>query len=343
MSRKKLLFIATGGTFASVKTSHGLKPGFDVKQLLEKVPETKEIADIDGIQLFNIDSTNIHPTHWTKIAQAIQQNYEQVDGFVVSHGTDTMHYTAAALSFALQGNTKPVVLTGAVNTFDEEHSDAPGNFTDSVRVAENDQMSGVCICFHHSIIPGTRARKFLNESTRIVKDGLDVFESINAHPVGSVINNEIILSDSQTLLSNTHFEFLPLFDPNIAHIKLFPGVDSEILKSLSQKRAVVIEGFGPGNIPFEYGGWLEEIKRLTKNGITIIVSTQNSFGETDMERYEVGQKALESGAIPSYDMIPETALVKLMWIFGNYPDATLPEVKELFLKNTCGEILNTKK
>ena len=342
MPKKKILLIATGGTFASINTANGLKPGFDVQELLKFFPEAQNIADIDGFQLCNFDSTNLHPQHWTKMAQAIADNYDSYDGFIISHGTDTMQYSAAALSFALKDLSKPVVFTGSVYCLEDDGSDAKMNFTDSVQVAASDLVKEVCICFHHDIIKGTRARKVTNEATKITNEKMGVYSSINLHLVGSIdvgkiIGHKIYFTKNQ-LSQKKSLKVFSKYDLNIGYIKLYPGLESDILDAFKNKKAIVIEAFGPGNIPFNYGSWLEKIKELTLNGVSIFITTQNPFGAVDMNKYEVGQKALNAGAIQCYDMIPETVLVKLMWIFGNFPDLSQKEVKKLFLKNLCGEI-----
>ena len=346
MTKKKILLIATGGTFASISTSNGLKPGFNVEELLKFFPEAKEIADIDGIQLCNLDSTNVHPKHWTDMAKTIAENYDKYDGFIISHGTDTMQYSSAALSFALKDILKPVVFTGSVYSIEEPGSDAKMNFVDSVRVASSDLVKEVCVCFHHDIIKGTRARKVTNEATKITNEKMGVYSSINLHLVGSVdigkiIGNKIYFSKNN-YPQNSSIELLPNFNLDIGHIKFYPGLEGNILDMYKNKKAIVIEALGPGNIPFDYSNWLEKIKKFTEDGISIFVTTQNPFGEVDMEKYEVGQKAMNAGATPCYDMIPETALVKLMWILGNYPNYNADQIKKLFLKNICGEILINK-
>jgi L-asparaginase/Glu-tRNA(Gln) amidotransferase subunit D len=135
-------------------------------------------------------------------------------------------------------------------------------------------------------------------------------------------------------------KILPEFNTNIGLIKLFPWIDSNILDYYKNSKAVVIEAFGPWNIPFEYSNWLGKIKELTKNWVSIFIATQNAFWEVDMTKYEVGQKAARAWAISCHDMTPETALVKLMWIFGNYPNYNQAQVKKLFLTNICWEISN---
>jgi L-asparaginase len=345
MPKKKILLIAMGGTFASINTPDGLKPGFNADKLLSSFTEAKKLADIDSLQISNLDSTNIHPKHWTIMTKAVADNYDKYDGFVISHGTDTMHYSSAALSFALKGIQKPVVLTGSALSIQEPESDAEMNFIDAVRVASSDLVKEVCICFHHNIIKGTRGRKITNEATKITNEQLSVFSSINLPLIGTISENKIIKNKdyaARAQSKNSHLEIFPKFDLSVGHIKLFPGLEASILDNFKNKKTVVLEAFAPGNIPFDYSNWLEKIRELTKKEMLVFVTTQCPFGEVNMKLYEVGQKAMNAGAIPCHDMTPETALVKLMWILGNFPKHKPKQIKNLFLKNICGELLVKK-
>ena len=344
MKKKKILLIATGGTFASVKTDNGLKPGFKIEELLEFFSESKEIADIDFFQLCNLDSTNLHPKYWTNIAVAVKDNYHKYDGFIITHWTDTMQYSSAALSFALKGILKPVVFTWSVFPIEKSCSDAKINFIDSIRVATSNLVKEVCICFHNNIIKWTRARKVTNEATKITNEKIWVYSSINLHLIWNIelwkiIGNKIYFTKNRYPKKN-NFKLFSKFDLNIWFIKIYPGISSNILNFYKNKKAVIIEAFWPGNIPFQYSNWLEKIKELIINWTMIFVTTQNTFGEVDMEKYEVWQQAINAWAISCYDMTPETALVKLMWIFGNFPKYTPNQVKKLFLTNICWEISN---
>ncbi len=340
---KKILFLGTGGTFASVRTKKGLQPRFNYEELLDKFPKIKKRVEIKGLQLCNFDSTNLEPKYWTLIAKAIAKNYDKFDAFIIGHGTDTMHYSAAALSFALQGVSKPIVFTGATFPFEDLNTDAKINFIDSVKVAESGLVKDICIVFQHKIFKATNSRKVTNEATKIVNVKLDVFSNINTRILGKIAKDKIILFKSEDTKSHNKsltLRLIPNFDPNIGLIKLFPGIKSEVLDYYNGKKAIIIMAFGPGNIPFEYSNWIEKIKTFSKKGTPIFITTQVPFGEVDMKMYEVGQKAEKAGAISSINMITETAIVKLMWILGNYPKYDLKKIKNLFLKNICGELSN---
>jgi L-asparaginase len=339
MKQKKILFIATWGTFASIKTSEGLKPGFHIEELLNLFPESKTIAHIDGIQIAHLDSSNIEPKHWTLMTQTIQKNYDAYDGFIIAHGTDTMHYSSAALSFSLKGIQKPVVFTGSVLSPQEENSDAKDNFLDSIRTALSEDLAGVFICFMGLVIHGTHARKMNNESTRISEKYKEVFGSIGLPVVGVISGKKCIRNQNCTYwFKKDAPKFESCFENVVGNFNLVPWLNSDILEYFQTKKAILIEAFWPGNIPFTYGNWIDAISKISKKGIAIFITTQNPFGEVDMNKYEVGQKALKAWAIPCYDMTPETALVKLMWIYGNHTNPSPEKVKKLFLTNLTGEL-----
>lgn len=340
MGRKRILVIGTGGTIAAVQTAEGLRPAYSTDELISFFPEAAQIADIEGKMLFNIDSTNMQPHHWSGIAEEIGRQYGRYDGFVITHGTDTMQYTAAALSLMLQNLGKPVVLTGSVKAIGEG-SDARQNFMDSIIVACSG-ISGVCIVFHGKVIKGCKARKITNEATKTVNEDLDVYSSINYHLMGTLMgklegNGErkvVFQKGSAASGKSGALSVLPKVAGDVALLKLYPGFAPEMLDRIGSK-AIVLEAFGPGNVPFIENSLVEKIESLSGRNIPVFITTQNPFGEVDMSLYEVGQKAMKAGAIPCQDMTSETAVVKLMWILGNFGAGRL---KELMLKNFVGEI-----
>jgi len=343
---KKILILGTGGTIASVQTSDGLKPGLSTEELISLFPEIKQIADVESKMLFNLDSTNMQPHHWSEIAEEIGKQYDKYDGFVITHGTDTMQYTAAALSFMLQNLSKPVVLTGSVKSIGHGN-DAKQNLIDAVIVACSN-IHDVSIVFHGKIIKGCKARKVTNEATKTTNENIGVYSSINHHLVGELIGilksnhrRKIVFYDeSQKIKKSGNLKVLKGIDNiDILTVKLYPGIPAEMFDKLADFKAILIEAFGPGNIPFMENSLIEKIEMLTKKNIPVFITSQNPFGEVDMSLYEVGQKAMKAGAIPCNDMTSETAIVKLMWIMGNFGKDT-KTVKELMLKNFIGEIRN---
>lgn len=344
---KKILVIGTGGTIASVETKDGLRPAYTTDELISFFPEVRQIAKVEGKMLFNLDSTNMQPHHWSEIAREIGAQYDKYDGFVVTHGTDTMQYTASALSFMLSNLGKPVVLTGSVKPTGEK-SDAKQNFIEAVVVACSG-VHDVCIVFHGKVIKGCKARKVTNEATKITNERLDVYSSINCrelnlidHLTGELENN----GETKVSFEKGYFtpkareKFKVMADVDVSGIfvvKLYPGLSPDIFDKLAGFKCVLIEAFGPGNVPFMENGLVGKIEALTRKGVSVFITTQNAYGEVDMKLYEVGQKAMKAGAIPCNDMTTETAIVKLMWVMGNFGhDAKT--IREMMLKNFVGEI-----
>ena len=348
---KKILVIGTGGTVASVKTKGGLRPAYTTAELISFFPEVRQIADIEGKVLFNLDSTNMQPHHWSEIAKEIGRQYDNYDGFVITHGTDTMQYTASALSFMLHNLGKPVVLTGSVKPIGKG-SDARQNFLEAVVVATSG-VRDVCVVFHGKIIKGCKARKITNEATKMTNENLGVYSSINYrelnlidHLTGEIIG-ELRRNGITKIVYEKGYKFpktkgkftvLPkVVDADVAVVKLHPGLRPETFDKLSGFKCIIIEAYGPGNIPFMENSLLGKIKLLTKKGIPVFVTTQNPFGEVDMTLYEVGQKAMKAGAIPCNDMTTETAIVKLMWVLGNF-DHGIKTIRRMMRTNFVGEI-----
>lgn len=182
---KNILLIATGGTIASKKTSSGLIPSLTSEEILESVPEIEQMCNIDTIQLMNLDSTNINETHWLKIAKVVEDNYEKYDGFVICHGTDTLAYTASALSYLIQDSQKPIIITGSQKPIDLEVTDAKTNLLDSLLFASYEYSYGVNIVFGGKVIPGTRGKKVKTKS-------YNAFRSINFPYIATIKDGKII-------------------------------------------------------------------------------------------------------------------------------------------------------
>jgi L-asparaginase len=222
---KKILFIATGGTFASGKSQNGLRPKFSAEQLLKFFPAAREIAEISAVQIFNLDSTNVGPENWEKIAATIFENYEKFDGFVVAHGTDTMHFSAAAAAFALQNLQKPVVFTGSVLSPENPNSDAERNFIDSLLVARAGDVREVCICFGGEILHGVNSRKVFNGSTKFRPENLHIFENVGALNLGKIADEKVKINFQNSPRENLPLKIFEKFAPEeIAILKIFPGL-----------------------------------------------------------------------------------------------------------------------
>ncbi|MBR4942716.1 MAG: asparaginase, partial [Clostridia bacterium] len=235
---KKILLIATGGTIASHASADGLTPRIQADELLKNVPEIFEICQPHAIQIYNIDSTNVTPQHWLQLAKTIQENYDAYDGFVVCHGTDTMSYTAAMLSYMVQHSPKPIVLTGSQKPIDKEDTDGRVNLRDSFLYAASDNASDVVIVFQGKIIAGTRAKKVRTKS-------YNAFTSVDFPNLGVIRDGRIIQYITTPKQENPEF-YLQL-NEKVALLTLTPGVKGEILDMYFRYHdAVVLSGYGTG-------------------------------------------------------------------------------------------------
>ena len=247
-ARKKLLFIGTGGTIASELSEGALSPALGAEQLLRLVPDVSRMCDADAVQLFELDSTDIMPEHWIRIADEIIRRYDDYDGFVIAHGTDTMAYTASALSYLIQNSRKPIVLTGAQKPIGFETTDSKQNLSDSFLCAASG-MAGVLVVFGGQVLLGTRARKTRSKS-------FSAFSSPNYPPLATVQNGRMALYFDPTE-GETHF--CRSLDPSVGLLKLTPGTDTELLHfMLGRYRALVIESFGVGGLPDRGGAFRAE-------------------------------------------------------------------------------------
>lgn len=337
MAKKKILFFATGGTFSSVQTAEGIKPGFGVQAMIDKFPEAKTLADINGLQLCHLDSTNVQPCDWTNFANAVAEHHDSYDGFVIGHGTDTMAQSAAGLSFALAGIQKPVIFTGSALSADHPQTDARPNFIDAVTVAANASLKGVFISFSGKVIDGTHARKAVHdaESTR---PGVDLYSSIGAPLVGTLMGGVYTPQAAYRpfVSSRRGLDLKSAFNTHIAYLPIVPGMDSAVLSKFQDCRAIVLSAFGDGNVPFAYSNWLADIAASTARGVPVFVVTQTG-GAVDMNLYEVGVKAQAAGAVSCEDMTVESVTAKLMWIGGNFPHLTGAAFVSKFKENIVGE------
>ncbi|HEY9070495.1 MAG TPA: asparaginase [Candidatus Ozemobacteraceae bacterium] len=328
--RPRILIVATGGTITMVRgPDGGLAPCADTGLLLERVPELRLLADIDVLSLANLDSTNLQPAFWPELSKAIYQRLDQYDGVVVTHGTDTLTYTAAALAFMLQELPKPVVMTGSQVPLDEIGSDGRSNLINAVRVACMD-VAEVLVVFGSLVIRAARAKK-------TSAFDMQAFTSVNAPPVGTIgltirMNGDVRPRGKRRALLRAFLR------PDVAMIPVYPGLKPEVVAHLVATHAgIVLEGYGAGNIPNAEGASLvPAITEATARRVPVVVCTQCLVGSTEMELYQVGRASLQAGAIPAMDMTPETTLVKLMWVLGQTDDPST--VGSLMLKAFAGEL-----
>lgn len=302
--KKRILFIATGGTIASEVTALGLKPGVSAAALIHAVPAIQDICDVESIQLYDLDSTDIGPEHWLGMAHAIHEHYADYDGFVLSHGTDTMAYSAAALSYLIQGSRKPIVFTGAQKPIGFDTTDSRVNLLDSFICACREDMHGVMIVFNGRVILGTRARKTHSKS-------FDAFSSINYPHIADVRDGRVMQYIVPDYAPET--AFCDELDTRVSLMKLIPGADCAQLEFLLDRSdALVIESFGVGGLP---RGMHETVHAAARSGKLIVMTTQVQNEGSDLAVYGTGRPLSEDPLIlEAYDMTTEAAVTKLMWL-----------------------------
>ena len=306
---KKLLLITTGGTIASLPSHQGLAPSLDPSELERFLLQEKLQCEIVNESLFSIDSTNMQPEHWVKIAELVSQQYDEYDGFLITHGTDTMAFTAAALSYFLCHLHKPVVLTGSQVPFNNQKTDAKRNLLDAAHLAMED-IGGVFVVFNGKVIAGTRAMKLRTKS-------FDAFESVNFPYIGFINDKKI---DYQVLPEKNNDEPFCLdisLCTDVFLIKLYPGIHPDLFAHFSTYRGVVIESFGNGGIPSLGRDLVPTIEALVENGVAVVVTTQCLQEGEDLSLYEVGRRVAQNPKIIiSKDMNTEAIIPKLMWALG---------------------------
>jgi L-asparaginase len=331
--KRKVLMLGTGGTIACKRTEEGLTPAITTDELIGYIPEVKNVCDVHTVQVCNVDSTNVTPVHWAMISKTIENNYHSYDGFVVCHGTDTLAYTAAAMSYMIQNSKKPIVVTGAQKPIDEENTDARINLLDSFIFASDKHSSDVNIVFDGKVIAGTRAKKERAKS-------YNAFSSIN-FPYPAVIREHHILRYIPEEVFTEEVKFFHQMSDSIYVLKLIPGLDPEILSYLFGKyRCIIIESFGVGGIP-EYlmGKFYEVMKSCRSQGKLAIVATQVVKEGSDMVVYEVGKKVKQDlDLLETYDMTLEAAMTKAMWLLA-IPGIGYEEMKTEFYRTINRDIL----
>ena len=320
---KHILLIATGGTIACKDVGEGLTPQLSSEDLMALVPELSEICLADTVQLMNLDSTNISADQWLQMAACVRENYDHYDGFVLTHGTDTMAYTAAALSYLIQNNEKPVVITGAQQSISNRDTDARENLRDAFLYAADDQACGVHVVFDHRVILGTRARKMRTKSYH-------AFESVDYPETAIIRNRKLVYYIQEQVRGETIFH--DRMSSGVFVWKLVPGSDAKIFEALKPHcRALVLESFGVGGLP-QYGDakFFDAVRDWIDSGRVIVMTTQVPFEGSDMEVYQVGQRAKrELGLIEAYGMTTEAVVTKLMWILGQTGDRD--QIRKLFI------------
>lgn len=326
MCMKKILLIATGGTIASVEEGSGLAPALTGEELVRYVPEIEGLCELGFTQPMNIDSTNMRPADWMRIRDAIVDAYDEYDGFVVLHGTDTMAYTAAALSYLIQDSPKPIVLTGSQQPMASPFTDAKLNLYQSLLFAADDRSHDVSVVFGGSVVAGTRARKQRTMS-------FNAFASVNFPEIALIRNNRIIRAGSPTKPAG-NLDGVRVYDrlnERVFVLKLAPEMNPSVFDLLKRDYdAIIMETFGIGGIP-DYGDYKRAIFDWVDSGHTLVVTTQVPEEGCDLGVYEVGRVYGDHrGILKGGDMTTEALVAKTMWVLGQASDPD--EVRELFYR-----------
>ena len=332
---KRILVIYTGGTIGMVSTPSGYAPEKAAfHDLLDRIPELHaegmpnwDIVDMDPL----LDSSNITVREWNLIGALIAEHYADYDGFVVLHGTDTMAYTASALSFMLRGNGKPVILTGSQIPLCEIRNDARDNIITSLLIAASDKIHEVCLYFGGKLLRGNRAIKYS-------ADDLIAFESPNYPALADV--GIAIRYNVPALLppGRGRFAFQPMKAIPIGVLKVFPGIQFDLFDSIMTERlkGIVIETFGAGNIPGHADSLLPIIRKASENGTVIVVCSQCPHGTVSLGAYETSSALKEAGAVSGYDITTEAAVAKLYYLFSR--GLSRDEIRARMERSMRGEI-----
>lgn len=308
---KTILMLTTGGTIASVTTPYGLIPTLNSEELLSYLPKLEEDIQINTRELYSIDSTNTRPEHWLLIAKAVEAEYENYDGFVICHGTDTMAYTASALSYLIQNSPKPIVLTGAQKPIGMEITDAKSNLRDSILYAADDNSCGVQIVFSGKVILGTRAKK-----TRTFS--FEAFSSINYPFIAEIYDGKIIRYISQNK-NNMKAVFYHNLNEKVYVMKLIPGISDSLISTIFKNYdGIILESFGTGGIPDSIQDTIfKNLDKYPAKDKVLVITTQVQNEGSDTDIYEVGVKLKKYKYLEAGDMTLEATLTKLMWVLAN--------------------------
>ena len=328
MDKKKILLLTTGGTIASVPGGEGLMPHRSgvMERELEQLRTYYEISVMDVMCL---DSSNITPEEWKAIARAVFENRAGFDGIVVSHGTDTMAYTASALTWMLPNIDVPVVFTGSQLPLADMLSDGPDNLRTAFAMAAAG-YPGVFLAFDRKVMLGCRAVK-------VRASGFSAFESVNARYAAQVSNLGLVVDPSVLPKSTGEARLCTDISRGVFLLKLTPGLNPAVFDMLAAMgyKGIVIEAFGLGGMNVLHKG-LRGIRRCVEDGVSVVVTTQCLYDSSNLQVYQVGNKLLELGVIQGRDMTSEAAMTKLMWAIGQGMEQE--EIAQLFAKNIAGEV-----
>ncbi|WP_458403194.1 Glu-tRNA(Gln) amidotransferase subunit GatD [Methanobrevibacter sp.] len=337
-SKQNISIVSTGGTVSSVidYRTGAVHPKFTASDLVKANPELLDYANYNVKALYNILSENMKPEYWAKAAEEVANDIsEGADGVVIAHGTDTMHYTSAALSFMLK-TPVPIIITGAQRSSDRPSSDANINLIDSVIAAKSD-IAEVCVCMHGSL---NDRYTYLHKGTKVRKmhtSRRDTFRSINAQPIAKIENKKVSINPeyAYTRRGADELELNTAFEEKVGLVKSFPGISPDFIEYHIDKgyKGLVIEGTGLGHVPNDL---IDSFKRAQDENIPVVMTSQCLYGRVNMNVYSTGREILDAGVISGLDMTPETTYVKLCWALGQSDDYS--EVKEIMQTDIAGEI-----
>ncbi len=328
--KKHILLLTTGGTIASAPSEQGLAPAMSGQGLLHRMEPITDSYRITVQEILYLDSSNIQPEEWRMIARSVYSARGQYDGIVITHGTDTMAYTASVLSFMLEGIDLPVVVTGSQLPLTHPLSDALDNLRCALAMAASGRP-GVFVAFNRKIILGTRAVK-------VRTMGFDAFESVNCPPVGRIDSQGLILEDRLLPPGGRACRLHERLCVDTFLLKLTPGLNPDIFDMLRtmRYRGIVIEAFGAGGLHYIHRDLVSRLRQVTQAGIAVVACSQCLYERSDFSLYETGKRALKEGIIPAYDMTTEAAVTKLMWALGQTDD--MEEIRAIFARSYAGEI-----
>lgn len=334
---KKILFLTTGGTIASTSSEEGLVPSMNSETLLQFLGDMKSSMSIDCFDLLCLDSSNIQPEEWVIMANKIYEvtKNKEVDGIVLTHGTDTMAYTASALSFMLENLPIPLILTGSQLPLSHPLSDGYDNIRLAFTAAQDASLKGVYLAFNRKIMLGSRCVK-------VRTMGFDAFESVNEYSIAQLDASGLIIRHDLLKQQTGPLRLHDQLCKDVFLLKLIPGMNPEILDVLEKMnyRGIVIEAFGAGGIHFIRRDLIKKLENLCAKGVSVVVCSQCLYENSDFSLYQIGQKALKQGVIQAFDMTSEACVTKLMWALGK--NDNIEEVRNAFQTNYVNEITFVK-
>ena len=338
--RKSVYIVYTGGTIGMKKNAQGVyEPTSGYLEALMAENPTFQDPQLPHYQIHDyhplLDSSNMKPENWMKIANDIKDNYQEYDGFIVLHGTDTMAYTASALPFMLQGLNKPVIVTGSQVPLCELRNDAQANLVTALMIAGGDYpINEVCLFFGSKLLRGCRSMK-------LHADSFDAFDSPNFPPLGTIgidIKINTKLMRRQAPVDHNKLQVHPIKEPVVAALRLFPGISARVIENILQPplKGLVLEAYGAGNGPDGDEAIMEAIRQATQRGVVIVDCTQCLTGTVNLTIYKAGSALAEAGVVSGFDMTSEAALVKLYYLFSRYEDPK--QVRDKMQQNLFGEM-----